>query len=269
MDAATFMGVERLDDSTWRMPVTERVITPGKFMFGGCGLASAVVALEAATGRPTIWSTAHYLSHAPLGSEVTIKVEVPAVGGRVTQARATTWVDDREVLTVHGAFGRATELSEPNPWLQMPVTPAPLDSPPRRLPHRFEESVFTHIESRLAKGRTFESLDGTPGEPVWALWARLPGQLEVSSATLAIFGDFLSGGFTQPLGRNTMGRSLDNTIRISQIVPTEWVLMEMHMHSLVNGFGHGTAFMWSESGVLLGTASQSVSAKIFEMPAPE
>lgn len=263
MDAQHFLDMQRTGDNVWEFDVTERLITPGKFLFGGCGLASAIVALEADAGRPTVWATAHYLSHAPLGSHVRITTELPAVGGRVTQARATTWVDDREILTVHGAFG-VGELTAPEPWVTMPSVPAPLECPPRIMPKRFDESVFSHVESRLAMGRHFEEMDGTPGSPNWALWTRVPGHLEPSAATLAIFGDFVSGGASQPMGQNTMGRSLDNTIRMVAVEKTEWVLLDIHMHALVGGFAQGTAFMWSESGTLLATASQSISAKLWE-----
>ena len=50
------------DDLRWRLPVTPELSTPGNFLFGGCGLGAALVALEAATGRPTVWATAQYLS---------------------------------------------------------------------------------------------------------------------------------------------------------------------------------------------------------------
>jgi acyl-CoA thioesterase-2 len=66
------------------------------------------------------------------------------------------------------------------------------------------------------------------------------------------------------LGHNTMGRSLDNTIRIASLEPTEWVLCEIHMHALAGGFGQGTAYLWSQSGMLLGTASQSIAAKLWQ-----
>ncbi|MDQ1356726.1 MAG: hypothetical protein QOG44_1099, partial [Acidimicrobiaceae bacterium] len=39
-------------------------------MFGGCGLAAGVAAMEHASGRPAIWATAQYLSYAPTGSVV-------------------------------------------------------------------------------------------------------------------------------------------------------------------------------------------------------
>jgi acyl-CoA thioesterase len=116
----------------------------------------------------------------------------------------------------------------------------------------------------VALGRTFEELDGTLGSPISAIWARVPGHFEPSAATLAIFGDYVSGGATQPLGQRTMGRSLDNTIRVVRLEPTEWVLCEIHMHALAGGFAQGTAFLWSQTGTLLATASQSIASKIWE-----
>jgi acyl-CoA thioesterase len=116
----------------------------------------------------------------------------------------------------------------------------------------------------VALGRTFEELDGTPGSPVSAIWARVPGHFEPSAATLAIFGDYVSGGASQPLGQRAMGRSLDNTIRVARLEPTEWVLCDIHMHALAGGFAQGTAFLWSQTGTLLATASQSIASKIWE-----
>ena len=100
-----------------------------------------------------------------------------------------------------------------------------------------------------------------------ALWARVPSHLEPSAATLAIFGDLVAGGATQPLGRNTMGRSLDNTIRVATLAPTEWVLIEIHMHALAGGFSQGTGYLWSETAERSGTASQSMSSKYWDPPA--
>ena len=267
MDAQQFLEMSRVDESTWSFEVTERLITPGHFLFGGCGLASSLVALEAASGRPTIWATAQYLSYAPLGAHVTVVTDLAVVGGHVTQARASTYADGREFLTVNAALGTG-ELTAPTPWETMPDVPAPEDCPLRVMPRRFDNSIFDHVETRVALGRSFEELDGTPGSPVSALWSRVPGHFEPSAATLAIFGDFVSGGATQPLGRNTMGRSLDNTIRVATLEPTEWVLCEIHMHALAGGFAQGTAFLWSRSGVLLATASQSISAKFWDPEAP-
>ena len=251
--------MSRVDVDTWGFTVTERLITPGKFLFGGCGLASGLVALEGASGRPTIWATAQYLSYAPLGAAVTVKTELCVEGAHLTQARSTTYAEGREILTVNAALGTGT-LNGP-PWAMMPDVPEPERCRHRVMPKRFENSIFDHIETRVALGRSFEDIDGTPGSPISALWSRVPGHLEPSAATLAIFGDFVSGGLTQPLGRNTMGRSLDNTIRVATLEPSEWVLCEIHMHALAGGFAQGTAFMWSQGGTLLATASQSIAAR--------
>jgi acyl-CoA thioesterase len=263
VNATDFLGIERVSEDTWRLRVTERLITPGKFLFGGCGLAAGLVALEEHSGRPTVWSTAHYLSYAPLGSEVTITSNLAVVGGRVTQARATATIDDREILTVNAALGTGT-LSADRPWVEMPDVPAPEECPRRRIPKILGESIFEHIDTRVALGRTYEQMDETPGSPHTALWARVPGHLDPSAATLAIFGDFVSGAASDPMGMRLMGRSLDNTIRVATLEPTEWILCDIHMHALSGGFGQGTAFLWSRDRNLLGTASQSIQSKVWE-----
>jgi len=265
VDVKEFLNIRRVDEKTWRFEVTERLITPGKFLFGGCGLASGIVALEEASGRPTIYAAAHYLSFAPLGAEVSVVVDLAVVGNRVTQARATTYVDEREILTTNAALGTG-ELTSPTPWVSMPEVPAPEDCPPREPLRRFDNSIFNYIETRTAIGQTIRENITTPGSPVSALWARVPNHLDPSAATLAIFGDLVSGGASQPLGRHTMGRSLDNTIRVATLEPTEWVLIEIHMHALSGGFSQGTGFLWSRDGTLLGTASQSLSSKYWDLP---
>ena len=116
-------------------------------------------------------------------------------------------------------------------------------------------------------GATFEEivsgLEG-PGEPDSALWARVPGHLEPSAATLAIIGDYVTGAVSQPLGRRVMSRSLDNTLRVVRLEPTEWVLCDIRIQAVVDGYGHGTASLWSEHGALLATASQSMSVRLWD-----
>jgi acyl-CoA thioesterase len=265
VDINEFLGIRRVDESTWRFDVEQRLVTPGKFLFGGCGLAAGIAALEEASGRLTVYAAAHYLSFAQLGSVVDVKVDLAVVGKRVTQARATATSEGREVLTVNAALGRG-ELDSPAPWLNMPAVPPPEECRLRVMPRIFEASIFDHVETRVAIGRPFDELDGTPGEPVSALWARMPSHLDPSAATLAIVGDLVAGGMSQPMGRNTFGRSLDNTIRVAHLEPTEWVLVEIHMHALSGGFAQGTAYLWSRSGVLLGTASQSMSPRFSGPP---
>ena len=263
MDARTFLGMEPAgDDLHWRMEVRPDLTTPGNFLFGGCGLGAALVALEAAAGRPTVWATGQYLSYAVTGAVVDWEVTLAAVGGHVTQARAVARVDGREILTVNAALG-VDELEVGGIWIHKPDVPPPDECPPRFLPSMFRNTIMDSVEVRQAKGRSFEDMDGSPGSPDSALWARVPGHLSPSAATLAIFGDYVSGAVSQPIGRRAMGRSLDNTLRMVQLKETEWVLCDIRMHALVGGYGQGTAFLWSQDGDLLATASQSIGVRLW------
>jgi acyl-CoA thioesterase II len=268
VDARTFLGMEPDgDDLHWRMVVTPQLTTPGNFLFGGCGLGAALVALEAAAGRPTVWATAQYLSYALTDAEVHWEVTLAAHGGHVTQGRAAARVDGREILTVNAALGK-DDLAVGGVWVTPPEVPPPDECPGRFLPEMFRNTIMDSIEVRTARGRSFEEMDGTPGSPDSALWARVPGHLTPSAATLAIVGDYVSGAVSQPIGRRAMGRSLDNTLRMVQLKPTEWVLCDIHMHALVDGYAQGTAYLWSSDGQLLATASQSIGVRLWPEDGP-
>lgn len=230
--------------------------TGGGFLFGGCGLGAAIEALEGTTGRPIVWATAQYLSYANPPACLDIDVTVAVSGRQVTQARATGHVADREIFTVNAALGDRP-LGHHGQWVTMPEVPAPADCPPRGYRLDVDESIMNRLDVRLAKGRDFADLDGTPGDGTCALWARMPELLDVSAAALAILGDYVPFGVGQTLGLPAGGNSLDNTLRVYRIVPTQWVLIDVHLHGIEHGFGHGLVHLWAEDGTLLATASQS------------
>ena len=90
------------------------------------------------------------------------------------------------------------------------------------------------------------------------LWSRIPRSSTASTAAaLAVLGDFVPMGVGQALGVRGGGNSLDNTLRIVDLVPTDWVLMDIRIHAVERGFGHGLVHMFAEDGTLLATASQS------------
>lgn len=250
------------DARHWRLDVTAAVSTPGRFLFGGCGLAAGIVALEGATARPTVWATAQYLAHAPTDSRLSWEVLLPAVGRRVTQGRAVGRLGDREIVTVNAALGHGAEPDVADTqWVEPPVVPAPEECPPRERMPFTGETVFQRVDQRMAAGRTLADLDGTPGSARSAWWFRVPGHLEPSAATLAILGDYVTGGMSQAVGVPTMSRSLDNTIRINRLVPTEWVLSDIALHATAGGFAHGRAHLFSQDGTLLASASQSMTIR--------
>jgi acyl-CoA thioesterase-2 len=268
VDAKNFLSMTRESEDVFTFSVDERLVTPGKFLFGGCGLAAGLVALEEASGRPAIWASAQYLSYAPLDAMVTVSTQLLVTGNNVTQARATAAVDGREILTVNAALGSG-HLSAATSAMSMPKVRDPEDCPPLERPFSIDGTIFQHVDCRVAIPSGERKGDRDPKTTRSGIWSRIPGQLAPSAATLAIFGDFVAGGVSQLLGQATMGRSLDNTIRIAQLEPAEWVLCEIKMHALVGGFAQGTGYLWSPSGTLLATASQSIAAKLWEPWSPE
>lgn len=56
---------------------------------------------------------------------------------------------------------------------------------------------------------------------------------------------------------------LDNTLRVARLVPTEWVLLDIRVYAIVNGFGHGVVHLWAHDGTLLESASQSAIVRFW------
>lgn len=268
MDARSFLGLESTHNRyRWVLPIQPGVCTREGFLFGGCGLGAAIAALEATTGRPVVWATCQYLSYARPPEVLDLDVTVAVSGHQTTQARASGHVADREVFTVNAALGQRPFEAE-GTWAVMPDVP-----PPERCSRReFRteaggESLTDRLEVRLAAGRTISELPG-PGMPAGrsALWAKLPEILDMSSAALAVLGDYVPFGIGQALGLRAGGNSLDNTLRLGRLTPTEWVLLDIRIHQVVNGFGHGDVHLWSQSGQLLATASQSTIVRMWREP---
>ncbi|MDA8058477.1 MAG: thioesterase family protein [Actinomycetota bacterium] len=263
MDAQEFLGMEPTADPTrWFLPVTPAVSTPGRFLFGGCGLAAGIVAMEGAADRPAVWASAQYLSFAPTGSVLRWDVELTASGKYLTQARAIGRYGDRDIITVNAALGNPVEGARGSgATVAPPQVDGPHAYPGREWPRFMGDSIFARVEQRLAAGRDFEDLDPDATDPHSVWWFHIPGHLEPSAATLAILGDYVTGGVSQALGERTMSRSLDNTLRVGHLVPTEWLLCDSWIQYAAGGFAYGEAHLFAEDGTLLGTASQSMSTR--------
>lgn len=262
MDASDWLGLQPTHNPhRWFLPVTDGIATRGRFLFGGCGLGAAVAALERTTGRPLVWATAQYLSFAMIDDVVDLDVTVAVEGRATTQARVVARVGEREILTVNGALG-SKEHPARGQYVTFPDVPAPDRCPPRPARPEDERSIMTRLDMRLAKGQQWDDLEGFPvTDGHSALWVRLPAhdtsKIEVSAAALAILGDYVPFGISQSQGTWWPSNSLDNTIRIVALVPTEWVLVDIRVEGIAGGFGHGTVYLWASDGALLATASQS------------
>jgi acyl-CoA thioesterase II len=263
MNAQEFLGLRATHNPhRWYLPVERKLCVRDKFLFGGCGLAAAVTALEATTGRPLVWATAQYLSYARTSSVLDIDIVVPVAGKHTTQARAVGQVGDKEIFTVNAALG-SRSLDIAGRWAEMRRLPPPAECPPAPRFEGAEGTIHDQVEIRIASGRVRR--DGTPSpDGRSALWIRLPAELERSAAGLAIVADWVPSGIGQALGRWAGGNSLDNTIRILEPAPTDWVLCDIHIHGIAKGFGHGVVHLWSEDGRLMAIGSQSVIVRVHD-----
>jgi acyl-CoA thioesterase II len=262
MDAQTLLGLETSEKPLhWKMGVSPALCNLSGVLFGGAALGAGIEVLEQATGRPIVWATAQYLQFAPKGSKLELQVDIPASGNSTTQGRVIGRVGDTEVFTVMGACGKRDVAGEGR-FADRPLVRRPADSPVRTFRQSIQNSINEHLEMRVAKGRAWEDLDGHPSpDGRCALWARMPGVDQMSASALAILGDWVPFGVGQALGLRAGGNSLDNTLRFVSSVPTEWVLLDIRVHSVHNGFAHGLVHQWAEDGTLLATASQTVMVR--------
>ena len=165
-------------------------------------------------------------------------------------------LDDKEIITILGAVGERSDKAS-GVWLECPDAIRP-DSCEVLIRHIDGVTMHDHIDIRIARGMFGFSGAGTPsGDGRSLLWARMP-QVEHDAGALAIIADYMPSVLGNALGKIMHCTSIDNTIRYANREATEWVLCDNNLEFVGNGFAYGTMHMWSEEGVLLATASQSM-----------
>lgn len=254
----------------WYLPVRPNIcvgLPDRRFLFGGVGLAAAIQAMQNTCDRPVIWATAHYLSFARPGTIVDLDVWVPVQGNQTSQANVLLHVEDDKIVTVHAALG-ARESSYSDQWIQMPTVPSPLDCPPVQSWRESGDGLQKRFEVRLAHGRypDGERPDGRSADGRIRFWMRSNEGLHVDPMVLAVMADYVSVGIGNAIGAYAGGNSLDNTIRYVRVEPVEWVLCDVQIESVHQGIVHGTMHLFSEQGVLMATASQSLILRLHETP---
>ena len=267
MDGRSFLGLKSTESPTrWVLPVTPGLCSGRSSLFGGVGIAAGVAALEAASGRSCIWTTGQFLTFTGPGDTVEIDVDLSVVGNQVTQGQAVLRVGDRRVLVVSAALGDRN-FPHAGQFVAMPPVPRPSESRMRiRLDQ--DETLSGRVEQRPVKFRPWETLDGTvPGDGNTSVWVRVPEYVgTLDAAMLSILGDFMFLGTGQALGIAGGGSSLDNTMRFGRMVPTEWVLLDIHIQVAERGFAHGSVNMYAEDGTLLAVAGQSCVVRFWDNP---
>lgn len=257
-----FIGLRRATDGAWSMAVDSQNIGGRRgSLFGGSGLAAGVAALEESADRPVAWATGQYVSTVTRGAVMDIDVRFPAMGHSMAQGRAVGRVGDTEIISIVAALGRRREEVR-GVWVSAPAVPKPDDC--EILERHFEElCVHDHVEVRLARGMFGFNGQGTPsGDGHLRIWVRIP-EATLDAPALALIADYMSAAVGNAEGTPVHCTSLDNTIRyanpIAEDEAEQWVLCDAEVSFAGNGLAYGSGHIWSESGRLLATASQSMT----------
>lgn len=259
MKIRDYLGLRATNDpNRWQLELSPRVLTPAGALQGGAALAAVVEALEGVTARPLVWATAQYLTHAGPTGILDVDVTNEVDGRQTTQTRATLRAGEVEVLTVLASLG-TRDFAHAGQWIE----PLEVDRPTARMQRLSgppgTESLVDSYDIRFARGRTPDEVDGDPGSGRSALWCRLPGGRRTASAgDLALVGDLLMLGLSDALGIACTANSLDNTIRVVERAETDWVLVDIGVDAVAGGYGHAGARLWTDDGVLLGIATQTL-----------
>ena len=262
MDAREWLGLESTHNPMrWILPITPKISVGSRFLFGGAALGAAIAALEGTTQRPAVWATAQYLSFAPVGSVMDLDVHVSASSHYTSQARVIGHVGDDEVVAVIAALGRR-ELDVEREFPAMPAVLPPSQCRPRDR-HYEEESLGQYMDQLLATAPAELHRGGPTGHGPGhvCMWARPPEAFKPSATTLAVLGDWVPMGIGITSGESLSSNSLDNTLRVLDVHPTEWYLLEIEAAGIRHGFGHGQIRIWGDDGRLQAIASQSVVAR--------
>ena len=243
----------------WRMPVQRKLCGGRDSIFGGCALAAGIEVAERETGRPLIFATCQFLRPAHLSSVVTLSCVVSAAGRAVSHVRVIGDVDGEEV------FVRLLSTGERHYPAQaihaaMPRVPGPEGLPPRYILGARRGGIrdtLTELAVTDDPRGIMRSEDGRV-----AVWISLPGGIPGTASALALIGDEVSTGTSAVVDKDAQAPSIDNTLRVVNPQATDWVLADIEVRAIDNGFAHGIVNLWSREGQLLGIAEQTGALRI-------
>ncbi|MEM8923759.1 MAG: thioesterase family protein [Actinomycetota bacterium] len=263
-DMIPFLGLEAAEGRRrWRLPVQAGVCGKRSMLYGACALAAAIEVAEAAAGRPLVWASCHFGRPAPLGTTVDLHVELTAVGRAVSHGRVVGRLGDDEVFATGLALGART-FEVQRQWSPCPVVPSPETVPP--FVDRASAGMFRgRIEERWLPVRPAQDADGSEATVAAGRvmgWLRLPDGVPARASALAALGDVVAVAAGLALGREVAAPSLDNSLRIVRPMETEWILADVHLHAVDQGFVHGTVHLWSAEGRLLAIAAQTGAIRL-------
>ena len=213
--------------------------------------------LESVTGSRVRWATARFLRAPGIGSELVLSQVADFVGRRSSHLTVTATHGDQVAFEVTAVVGRGDPTGISGQWAAMPEVPRPADCP--AVPDRPEHARNAAGQADRRPARAGNG-DRVPGRS--SVWTRLKGGGTSTPAGLAWIADSIAAGISRSVGPLTLATSLDNTIRYAAAAQSEWVLVDVHAHASADGYAYGDVHLFSESGTLLATGSQTCIARL-------
>lgn len=241
-------------DATWRLTVHDGVTSGANALFGGGATAAALVAAREAAPQPLRWAAAHFGALAKAGTDVELTTRVISSGRTMTHVEVRGAVEDREAFVVRVAAGERPAHAVQGQWAHAPDVPAAEDC-----------AVFDHPVHEGTWAERFDwRLAGRRGgdAPSAAWWVR-PCADDVCEplVAIAVLADYVTYGVGRALGQPMGGLSIDNVLRLHDltgVAADDWLLVEVRPEAIEGGFGHGAARLFSPTGGLVATGTQSM-----------
>jgi acyl-CoA thioesterase II len=281
---AAFLGLHAEDAGRFRFTVVDRLSRMDARLYGGTAIAVSIATAEELTKRPVLWMTTQFVATAAQDTEIDVLAEVLAPGKRTNQVRITgTSAEGTAVFASLGATGHHREGGMTGEFERMPTVAPPSSSDdgagnpfsvmaraagvnrPAAPPSFPRDTGFASvIEMRSAE--VIDHPDPGPGRV--CMWLRRKDGEPITPALAAFMADMVPMSVALASGAMAGGTSLDNSMRIGTFVETEWILLDLRPHLAAGDYGHGSAHIWSESGHLMATASQTASMIRFDPGQP-
>jgi acyl-CoA thioesterase-2 len=241
-----------------RFELSTNMVRPDGALFGGAALATTLAAFELVTGRLAAYATVQFVSSGSFGEQIDCRIRHVAHGHNVDQLQLEATCGDRLVFSALGATATRKADGLGGVGLQPPKVLPPEEGPPWGA--AAEAAPIGH--HRVSEYREAMLVDPDPARPGhMAMWARVNLGATTTSAKLGYLADMVPIAICRAAGVLGAGTSLDNSLRLGQLVDTEWVLIELEGQLAVGGYGHGITHLWTPDGILLATGSQT--SKLF------
>ena len=270
---AEFLGLESTGEpGRYRFVVEPHLARHDGYLYGGTAIAVSVAVAELVTERTTLWMTTQFVATSPPKEVISVHAEVLAPGRRTNQVRVTG--TDSNGVTMFASLGATAHLRpqgltgafEKMPDVDPPEKSIPQTSPFQamlrhagidyQVPEEVQRVGFTQV-IEFREPTVHSHPDPGPGRSCF--WVRRVDNEPISAAIAAFMADMVPMSVAHAAGSIGGGISLDNTIRAAEFDETRWILIDMRPHIAVGGYGHGSVFIWSQSGRLLAQAGQSCS----------